>query len=110
MITALVWYALLGKLSPIAVLLTCLQTMRLLQRTGFRDSATFLDGRQLLKYLMGLGQRSRRALPSWIQLGSMIVNVLQGLACGAVIIDPITRNVMHMVGSMFVDDTGFYCW
>jgi hypothetical protein len=42
---------------------------------------------------------------SLIQLSSLIVNVLQELDCIAIIVDPITRSVMHMVGSMFVDDT-----
>ena len=52
-IMALVWYALIGKMGPIPVLLTCMQTMRLFQRTGFGDSATFLDGGQLSIYMMG---------------------------------------------------------
>ena len=25
-------------------------------------------------------------------------------------VDPITRNVMHTVGSRFIDDTDLYCW
>jgi hypothetical protein len=33
-IMELVWYALIGKLGPIAVVLHCLQTMRFYQRTG----------------------------------------------------------------------------
>ena len=109
-IMALVWCALIGKMGPILVLLACMQNMRLFQRTGFGNSTTFLDGAQLLKYLMGLGQGSRGAPPSWIQLSSVIVNVLQGLNCGAKIADPITGDVIHTVGSMFMDDTYLYCW
>jgi hypothetical protein len=26
------------------------------------------------------------------------------------IMDPITKNVIHTVGSMFVDNTNLYCW
>ena len=63
-IMALVWYALIGMMGPILVLLHCMQNMRLFQRTGFGDSTTFLDGGRLLKYLMGLGQGSRGAPPS----------------------------------------------
>ena len=61
---ALVWYALIGKLGLVLVLLTCMQHMRLFQRTGFGDSTTFLGGGQLSKYLMGLGQGSRGGAPS----------------------------------------------
>ena len=94
MIVTLVWYARIGKLGPIVVLLTCLQTMRHFQCTGFGDSIIFLDGRQLSEYLMGLRQGSRVARPSWIQLSSVVVNTLQRLDCGAMIVDPITRNVI----------------
>ena len=59
-VMALVWYALIGKMGPILVLLHCMQNMRLFQRTGFGDSTTFLDGRQLSTYLMGLRQGSSK--------------------------------------------------
>ena len=81
MIMALFWLALIGNMAPILVLLHCIQNMRLFQRTGFGNSTTFLDGGRLLKYLMGVGQGSRGAPPSWIQLTSVIVKVLQGLDC-----------------------------
>ena len=35
---------------------------------------------------------------------------MRGLDCGAMISDPITGDVIHTVGSMFVDDTDLYCW
>ena len=89
------------KAGSIEVLLICLQTMILFQHTGFGDSSAFLDGRQLSKYPMGLGQGSRGATPSCIQLSSVIVNVLQGLDRGTTVIDPITRNVIHTVGGDF---------
>ena len=54
-IMTLVWYALIGKMGPILVLLHCMQHMRLFQRTGFGSSTTFLDGGRLSKYLMVLG-------------------------------------------------------
>ena len=76
-IMSLVWMALLGTMAPILVLLHCMQNMKLFQRTGFGNSTTFLDGGVLTKYLMGLGQGSRGAPPSWIQLSSVIVNVLR---------------------------------
>ena len=66
-IMALVWYALIGKLGPITVLLTYLQTIRLFQRTGFGDSAIFLNEGHFSKYLMGLKQVSRGVPPFWVQ-------------------------------------------
>ena len=42
-IMAFVWYALIGKMGPILVLLIYMQNMRLFQRTGVFDSTTFLD-------------------------------------------------------------------
>ena len=102
-IMALMWYALIRKLGPITVLLTCLHTTRFFQRTGCGDSATFLDGQHLLKYLMGLGQGSRDVPSSWIQPSSVIIHVLKSLDCGAMIVDPITRNAINTTGSMFID-------
>ena len=110
MIMAFFWHALIGKMGPILVLLHCMQNMILFQRTGLGDSITFLDGGKLSKYIMGLGQGSRGAPPSWIQLSSAIVNVLQGLDYGAMIADPITGDVVHPVGSTFADNTDLYCW
>ena len=63
-----------------------------------------------MKYLMGLGHGSRGAPPSWIQLSSVIVNVLQGLDYTVMIADPLTGDVIHTVGSMFMDDPDLYCW
>ena len=92
------------------MLLHCIQNMKSFQLTGFGDSITFLNGGELTKYLKGLGQGSRGEPSSWIQLSSVIVNVLRGLDCGVMIDDPITGNVIHTVGLMFVDDTDLYCW
>ena len=96
-------------MGPILVLLTFMQNMTPLQRIGFGNSITFLNGSQLSKYPMGLGQGSREAPVSWIQFSAVIVNVLKRLEFGAMIVDPITRNVIHTAGSMFVDDTHLYC-
>ena len=84
--------------------------MRFFQRTGFRDSTLFLGGDALDKYVMGLGQRSRRAPSSWVQMSSVIVNMLRGLDHRTKIVDPMTRATIHTVGLMFVDDTDSYCW
>ena len=109
-ILSLVRHALIGTLGPIAGLLACLQTMRFFQRTGFSDPVTFLDGGHLSKYLIELGQGSRGTPLFRIQLSSVTVNVLISLDHGSMIINPLTRNIVHTVGYMFVDSTDLYCW
>ena len=107
-IMSLVWLALLGLTGPIQALLYCLQTMQFYQRTGHGDSSTFTGGEGF--YFMGLGQGSRGAPPSWVCLSSVIVNILRKLKHGARMLDPMTRNLIHSIGAMFVDDTDLYCW
>ena len=90
-IMSLVWLTLLnGNISPIVAALTCLQTMKFFQRTGFGESKTYFGGRKLAKYIMGLGQGSRAAPPSWIQLSAVLLNVYKQLGLGSYIVDPIT--------------------
>ena len=102
----LVWLALIGVVGPIKVLLHCLKTM-IFQRSGHGDSNTFTGGKGC--YFMGLGQESRGALPSWIYLSSVIVNILRKLKHGAHIFDPMTGWLIHTVGAMFVNDSDLYC-
>jgi hypothetical protein len=61
-------------------------------------------------YMMGLGQGNRAAPPSWIQLSSVLVNVFKQLNLGALIQDPITAEMMHSMGTLFVDNTDLYLW
>ena len=60
--------------------------------------------------MMGLGQGSRAAPPSWIQLSAVLVNVFKQLNLGAQIRDPITAEMIHSMGALFVDDTDLYTW
>jgi hypothetical protein len=60
--------------------------------------------------MMGLGQGNRAAPPSWIQLSAVLVNVFKQLNLGALIQDPITAEVIHSIGALFVDDTDLYTW
>ena len=59
---------------------------------------------------MGLGQGNRAAPPSWIQLSVVLVNAFKQLNLGALIQDPITAEVIHSMGTLFVDDTDLYTW
>ncbi len=60
--------------------------------------------------MMGLSQGNRAALPSWVQLRVVLVNVFKQLNLGALIRDPITAKMIHSMGALFVDETDLYTW
>jgi hypothetical protein len=39
-----------------------------------------------------------------------MVNVFKQLEDGAMLIDPITAEMIHTMGALFVDDTDLYTW
>ena len=59
---------------------------------------------------MGLGQGNRAAPPSWIQLSAVLVTIFKQLKLGAMIQDPISAELIHTMGALFVDDTDLYTW
>ena len=108
-IMSLVWLTLLNGNAPaVVVALICLQTMKFFQRTGFGESKTYVGGKDLIKYIMGLGQGSRAAPPSWIQLSSVLINVYRQLGLGSFTTDPISLEEIHSAGALFVDDADLY--
>jgi len=99
-VMSLVWLTLLnGNTSAVVVALICLQTMKFFQQTGFRESKTFIGGKDLIKYIMGLGQGSRAAPPSWIQLSSVLINVYKQLGLGCYMTDMISLEEIHSAGA-----------
>ncbi len=60
--------------------------------------------------MMGLGQENRAAPPSWIQLSAVLVNAFKQLELKALISDPITLEMIHNMGALFVDSTDLYTW
>jgi hypothetical protein len=110
-IMSLVWLVLTnGNIPAIVASLVCLQTMKFFQCTGFGESKMFFGGKSYFLYMMGLGQGSRVAPPSWIQLSAVLVSIFKQLKLGAVIQDPITSEFIHTMGALFVDDTNLYTW
>ena len=110
-IMSLVWLVLTnGNIPAILAALICLQTMKFFQRTGFGESKTFFGGAPYSPYIMGLGQGNRAAPPSWIQLSAVMVNVFKQLNLGSMIQDPITEEMIHTMGALFVDDIDLYTW
>ena len=78
------------------------------QQTGFGESKTFFGGQNLRKYIMGLGQGSRAAPPSWIQVIAVLVNVYKQLELGGYITDLLSKKTIHTIGAVFVDNTDLY--
>jgi hypothetical protein len=110
-IMSLIWLVLTNGNIPATVSsLVCLQTMKFFQRTGFGESKTFFGGNSLLLYMMGLGQGNRVAPPLWIQLSAVMVTIFKQLQLGAMIQDPISEELIHTMGALFVDDTDLYTW
>ncbi len=110
-IMSLIWLVLTnGNIPAIVASLVCLQTMIFFQRTGFGESKTFFGGKSLLLYMMDLGQGNRAAPPSLIQLRAVMVTIFKQLQLGAMIQDPILEELIHTMGTLFVDDTDLYTW
>ena len=105
---ALVWLALQVPINAIAIIVNCLQYMKIFTRTGWGDSQKYFGGQEQRIPFCGLGQGSKAAPASWIQLSSIIVNVYKAMGFGAKITDPITGDTSHTIGCLFVDDTDLY--
>jgi hypothetical protein len=110
-IMSLVWLVLTnGNIPSIVAAMICLQAMKFFQRMGFGESKTLFEGPLYFPHMMGLGQGNRAVPPSWIQLSVVLVNVFKQLNLGALIQDPITAEMIHSMGALFVDDTDLYIW
>jgi hypothetical protein len=108
-IMALVWLALTnGNLPAIVSTLICPQTMKFFQRTGFGESKIFFGGEGIRLYMMGFGQGNRAAPPSWIQLSAVLVNVFKQLELEALVVNPLLRESIHSMGTLFVDNTNLH--
>jgi hypothetical protein len=110
-IMSLIWLVLTNSnISAIVTALLCLQTIKFFQWTGFGESKTYFGGNNYHPYMMGLGQGNRAAPSLWIQLSAVLVNVFKQLKLGALLLDPITLEMIHTMGGLFVDDTDLYTW
>ena len=104
---SLVWLGLTKCPQAVIILLHVLQEMKIFTRTGFGDSDIFFGG-DANNPLCGLGQGSKAAPASWLQLSSMIINAYKSDGCASLIQDPITNRMIQSVGCLFVDDTDLY--
>lgn len=104
---SLIWLALTQNPHAVIILLRVLQEMKIFTRTSYGDSQTFFGG-DTNNPLCGLGQGSKAAPASWLQLSSMIVNAYKAEGRASVVCDPITGKRTQAVGCLFVDDTDLY--
>ncbi len=104
---SLVWLALIRDLPAVRILLSCLGDMKIYTRTGYGDSTSFFGGREAMP-LCGLGQGSKAAPPSWVQLSSIFIKIYKAHGFGAKLSDPVTKALIHSIGCLFVDDTDLY--
>ena len=105
---SLVWLALTNHPHAVIILLHVLQQMKIFTRTGFGDSSTYFGGPDDVP-MCGLGQGSKAAPSSWLQLSSMIVNAYKAQGYASIIRDPVSGELTESIGCMFVDDTDLYC-
>jgi hypothetical protein len=97
----LVWMALGVLQSAILIFIDCLSNTR----TGFGDSNQCFGGRGQSIPFCGLGQGSKAAPASWIQLSSAILHAYKKEAHGVIVRNPVTGEISCSVGCVFVDDT-----
>ena len=107
---AMLWIIFTRNIMVAFVILSCLQTMEFYQRTGYGDSQDCFGIVSCLLAWMGLGQGSRDASHSWVQLSSLIVNVMKKTGHVAEIRNPITGDEIKSVGSLFVDDANIFVY
>ena len=104
---SLIWLALTNSPHSVIVLLRVLQEMNIFTRTGYGDSEEFFGG-NADSPLCGLGQGSKAAPASWLQLSSMIINAYKSEGKASTVRDPVTGKTTESVGCLFVDDTDLY--
>ena len=82
--------------------------MTIFTRTGFGDSTTSFGGLDQEIPFCGLGQGSKAAPASWLQLSTMIINSYKSQGHGAIFVDPVTKVASWSIGCVYVDDTDLY--
>ena len=109
-IMAMVWIILIRNIMVVFLILSCLQTMEFYQRTGYGDLQDCFGIVSCILTWMGLGQGSRGASHGWMQLSSLIVNIMKKIGHVADVRNPITGEIIKSVGSLFVDDANIFVY
>jgi hypothetical protein len=103
-IASLVFQA-LGVLQGVVVsLLSTIQDMRIFLRTGFGDSKTYA-GSTNGKKTQGMCQGNGAAPAGWTVTSITMIQAHKRKGHGVHLECPITKTALHLVGTLFVDDT-----
>ena len=97
-VMSLVWLALQISHSAISIITDCLSNMAIYTRTGFGDSRQSFGGMSQAIPFCGLGQGSKAAPASWIQLSSVLMHAFKKDAHGAVFRDPVSGVESKSIG------------
>ena len=78
------------------------------ERDGFGDSSTFMGGLFIQLVLQGLCQGNGAAPACWTMLSSILIHCYKSAGYGVELIMPLTREILRVLGNMYVDDTNLY--
>ena len=95
--------------TAIRVLLSSMQTMQYVLKTGFGESEESFGG-TLTNPNSGLGQGSGASPPAFMALSSLIVNAYRRMGHGAKISSSYTSRLFALAAVMYVDDTDVLHW
>jgi hypothetical protein len=90
--------------TSIWLLLSSMQTMQYVLKTGFRESAESIVGTSPSPN-SGLGQGSRASPPAFLALSSLIVNAYRHLGHGAKICSSYVGRLFYLSAVMYANDT-----
>ena len=95
--------------SAIRVLLSTMQMMQYVLKTGFGKSSDSYGGTTASPN-SGLGQGSGASPPGFLALSSLVINAYPRMGHGAKILSSFLCRLFHLTAVMYVDDTNLLHW
>lgn len=90
---------------PVESMFKSIQCMKHHIRTTFGDSAFSMSSEGTLIPFQGVLQGNGASPATWVILSTPLLNMLRKAGNGGFFIEPISKNISHIVGYSFVDDT-----
>ncbi len=84
--------------------------MKFFQRTGLRDSLSFMDRPEVMLLLQGLCQGNGAAPACWIMLSAVLMHCYARCGHGAAFETPISKVKMETFGTIYVDDADLFTY
>ncbi len=103
-IASMVFQALGVPQEVIVLMLTMIQDMKFFLRTGFGDSKDY-PGSTGGKKTQGMCQGNGASPAAWTVTSTAMINAHKQKGHGIHLLCPITKKPLHLVGTLFVDDT-----